>query len=84
MAPPKLVPNKSGGASRRAYQGAFSKGMTEKGMGSLGKLQLKTPSLKGQTKPRAAKSTRDYAKADGNDPMNVSFGDTGFTEEDYE
>lgn len=77
----KMVPNKSGGVSRRSYQTAYKKGMGGKGVsGTMGTLSLKTPAPKTQ-KERVERSTRDYSKV--NDPMNVSFGDTGYTEEDY-
>lgn len=85
MAPPKLVPSKFGGASRRAYQHGYSKSATNKVSDLLGKRKLSTPAFKQPRKPREVsydppKDTRAYGKS----TRAADFGDTGFIDPDFE
>ncbi len=77
----KRVPNSWGGASRRAYQHAYSKSSSAKIGDLLGSKKLSTPAFKAA---RGGKQLSQKTKAKSDAPdLNVSFGATGFTKEDY-
>lgn len=81
----KLVPSKSTGMARRAYNRAYTQSASGKTNSTLGKLKLRSDPVKPSkvdTKTGKAKSMqrRDY----GVPPDNfASFGTTGFTDEEF-
>ena len=78
----KLVPSKPGGASRRAYHNAYTRSSTNKVSDLLGKSKLSTPAFK---QPRGAKGGKPLVNKNDKKQTGpeVSFGATGYTEEDY-
>ncbi len=79
----KLVPSKTGGASRRAYNRAYAKSASGKESNLLGKLKLRSDPIKPSKVPGGGASftRRDYKL---NTPeFNADFGTTGFTKEEF-
>ncbi len=77
------VPASSRGASRAAYQAGYSRSANAITSRALGSNKVSTPKLRmantGGGAPASVKSaTREYPKG-----FNVSFGRTGFTDEDW-
>lgn len=82
----KLVPNKTTGSSRRAYQYAYSKSASAKMSDTLGKLKLRSETIKpakvdtSRNKvPGGSKSRREYSSSSD---FSADFGTTGFTDEE--
>jgi len=75
------VPKAGAGAGRRAYHSAYAKGTRSVVNKATGGLSVSTPQGKPLTAPRGGNRKTDYNKAAGD--FNVSYGTTGFTEEDY-
>ncbi len=78
----KLVPRKSLGSSRKAYQKGYGQSASAKQKSLLGKSKLSSDVIKPAKTPGGGASVRRDYKTDASD-FNVSFGNTGYTEEDY-
>lgn len=82
----KLVPNKSGGMSRRSYNREYAKTANAKVSNVLGKMKLRSETIKpakvdtSRNKPRGgATSRREYSSSSD---FSADFGTTGFTDEE--
>lgn len=82
----KLVPNKSGGVSRRSYQRTYAKSANAKVSDTLGKFKLRSETIKPakidtsrNKTPGGVSNRRDYSSSSD---FSADFGTTGFTAEE--
>jgi len=67
------------GVSRRAYQGTYSKSASAKTADVLGPRKLRTPEVKAPKAPKNPPGVKASAPVSGN----ISFGTTGYSQEDW-
>ena len=77
------VPQKSGGASRRAYHHGYSKSAQNRVSRTLGPNKLRTPKQSSDSSSRSSSSSNKQSEPKRTS-MKVSFGRTGYVRDDFD